>query len=403
MVGDKMNIVILTSGDFPYGGAAESFVRNLALGLNEISVNVEVVRLRGQRYKHSNDTSIKCSNYLFKKPFKLEFLKFIELILIISYIPFFVLNRKFIKKDDAILLYGIKYGYQIIPFIIFSKLVSIKCVRFIVESYSASTIMPVWWKSPKLYFYNLQITKFDKCLDGVIVLTKFLYDRSLKYGVKNSNLLLIPHFIEIKKNLDDIKINTNILIGFCGTVIVENGVLDLIKAFEIVRLNHLDAKLLIIGKVSADMENKIQEMGIDMKNITFTGQLDKKNVETNLLKCSILVNPRQNGERAEAGFPTKLGEYFAMKKPVVTTKLGDLKSYFTDKKEVVFAEPNNPESLANAIEFIINNPEISSKIAENGYNWAKENLDYIVNVRKLITFIGNLGDNNGKNFTHCKL
>lgn len=398
-----MNIVILTSGDFPYGGSQEALVRNLALGLNEISVNVEVVRLRGQRYKHSNDTSIKCSNYLFKKPFKLEFLKFIELILIISYIPFFVLNRKFIKKDDAILLYGIDYGYQIIPFIIFSKLVGIKCVRFIADSYRASNIMPVWWKLPKLYFYNLQITKFDKCLDGVIVLTKFLYDRSLKYGVKNSNLLLIPHFIEIKKRLDDIKINTNILIGFCGTVIVENGVLDLIKAFEIVRLNHPDAKLLIIGKVSADMENKIQEMGIDMKNITFTGQLDKKNVETNLLKCSILVNPRQNGKWAEAGFPTKLGEYFAMKKPVVTTKLGDLKSYFTDKKEVVFAEPNNPESLANAIEFIINNPEISSKITENGYNWAKENLDYIVNVRKLITFISNLGDNNGKNFTHCKL
>lgn len=382
-----MNIVILTSGDFPYGGAPEALVRNLALGLNEISVNVEVVRLRGQRYKHSNDTNIKVTNYLFKKPFNLEFLKFIELILIISYIPFFVLNRKFIKKDDVILLYGIEYGYQIIPFIIFSKLVSIKCVRFITDSYRASTIMPVWWKSPKLYFYNLQITKFDKCLDGVIVLSKFLYDRSLKYGVKNSNLLLIPHFIEIKKNPDDIKINNNNLIGFCGTVNVENGVLDLIKAFEIIRLNHSDAKLLIIGEVSADMKKKIQEMGIDMKNITFTGQLDKKNVEINLLKCSILVNPRQNGEWAEAGFPTKLGEYFAIKKPVVTTKTGDLKSYFTDKKELVFAEPNNPESLANAIEFIINNPEISSKIAENGYNWAVVNLDYKNNAYKLLNFI----------------
>lgn len=392
MVGNnKLNIVLLTSGDFPYGGAAETLVRNLALGLNENSANVEVVRLRGEWYNYKNDTNVKCSNYLFNKPFKKEILKFFELFCIISYIPMFVLHRKIFRRDGYIILYGIEYGYIVVPFLILSKILKITCVRFITDSYRVSTIMPVWWKSPKLFFYNIQITRFDRCLDGVIVLSKFLYDRSIKYGVKKKKLLLIPHFIDINCYKEDIGKNDKKLIGFCGTVNVGNGVLDLIKAFNIVSLKHSDARLLIIGKVTVEMENKIHEMRLCMEKIVFTGQLDKNDVEINLQKCSILVNPRQKGDWAEAGFPTKLGEYFSMKKPVVATKVGDLKTYFTDKTELVFAEPDNPESIAKAIEFLINNPDITYKIAENGFNWAIRNLECLANSKKLLKFLkGNL-------------
>ena len=101
----------------------------------------------------------------------------------------------------------------------------------------------------------------------------------------------------------------------------------------------------------------------------------------------MLVNPRQSGEWADAGFPTKLGEYFATKRPVITTKIGDLKDYFTDKKQAIFAEPNKPESIAEAILYLLRNNSESERIGEEGYKWAVRNLEYNNNAKRLIDFI----------------
>src|SRR5690554_2818818 len=191
-----MNIVLLTTGCFPYGGAPETIVRNMAKGLQENHNQVEVVRFRGKRFNYDNDLNIKSSDYLFSKPFKNEFSKFIELIISIAYIPFFVFQRKFISKDEAIILYGFEYSYHIAPLIIFSKLLKIKCVRFITDSYRKTTIMPVWWKYPKYFSYMRQIRIYDKYLDGVVVLSNFLLKQSIKNGVKQNKITLIPHFIE---------------------------------------------------------------------------------------------------------------------------------------------------------------------------------------------------------------
>ena len=59
-----MNIAIYTTGDFPYGGAPESFVRQMALGLHENNMNVEVIRWRGDKYQRENDLPIERVNYL---------------------------------------------------------------------------------------------------------------------------------------------------------------------------------------------------------------------------------------------------------------------------------------------------------------------------------------------------
>jgi hypothetical protein len=42
------------------------------------------------------------------------------------------------------------------------------------------------------------------------------------------------------------------------------------------------------------------------------------------------------GILADSGSPTKIGEYFSARKPVVATKVGDLQHYFSDKKRAGF-------------------------------------------------------------------
>ena len=124
-----------------------------------------------------------------------------------------------------------------------------------------------------------------------------------------------------------------------------------------------------------------------MKNIIFTGKLTASEVSSELQKCKILVNPRRLGISADSGFPTKIGEYFAAKKTVVATKVGDLGLYFKDKDELIFAEPNKPISICNAIDYALQNQDFALQIAKRGNEWAINNLDFKNNSKKLIEFI----------------
>ncbi len=382
-------ITIITTCCFPYGGPAETLVRNLSIGISANECNVNVVRFRGKRYTKKNDVDIEDSNYLFNKPFDSELGKILELMLNILYIPIFLLYLKFFKNKQAIILYGFEYTYQIIPFIMFSKILKIKCIRFITDHYRTTSIVPVWWKYPKFISYMIQKKYVDKFLDGVVVLSSLLYKQCQARGVKKGKIILIPHFIEILKHTVKRKTyNNNVNVCFCGTVVEANGISDLIEAMNIVQKKYQNVTLKIIGRVDKQYKNKL--VTLSKKEIHFTGYLHKKEVEEELENSDILINPRKYSLAAEAGFPTKLGEYFSSKKAVVSTKLGDLKDYFIDGKELVFAEPDKPVSLAEGIMKLIEDENLRTYIGQNGYNWAIKNLNNITNSKKLLDFIDKL-------------
>lgn len=385
----KLKLSILTSSDFPYGMAMESFVRQLSLGLHANNVELEVVRLHGDRLNNINDTSIKCSNYLFKKPFENEFIKFFEVLFHVLFIPFFVSYRKLFKREQAIIMYGLDRAYLVFPLTVSAKLFGLKTFRVNTEVYPEHTYASKWWRKPLVLFNEFQIKYFDKYLDGIIVLSHFLKKLEIENGVKEKNILLIPHFINTdtttKKN-SSIENNTIDRIGYCGNPSIANGILDLIDAFLILNKKRTDeVELIIIGEIIPSLQQEISKH--TLKNVIFTGKLNASEVSIELQKCNILVNPRRLGVSADSGFPTKIGEYFAAKKTVVATKVGDLNLYFKDKEELIFAEPNKPDSICNAIEYALQNRDIALQIAKRGNDWAINNLDYINNSKKLIEFI----------------
>jgi glycosyltransferase involved in cell wall biosynthesis len=90
-----------------------------------------------------------------------------------------------------------------------------------------------------------------------------------------------------------------------------------------------------------------------------------------------LALTRPNGIFSEAGFPTKLGEYFACKKPVVITRVGDIPKYFKNEEHIILVEPGNIESIVNGFEVLINRPNLSDKISKESYVWMDQNLNYL--------------------------
>ena len=383
---DKIRISILTTSDYPYRGAGENFTREMALGLQCNNADVDVIRFWGDRYSNVNDTTVKCSEYLFRKPAENELLKFIEFTCQILYIPFFVIYLKIFSRTRILILFGLEQAYFVLPVNILCKIFGIKCYRIIAEIFPENDIAPYWWRKPMIFFYKIQLKYFDKYLNGIIVLSKYLKDFCLNNGVKKNRLILIPNFINLKLKSSHRKGNAIFKIGYCGIPSFENGIIDLLNAYTILQKRIPYSELIIIGKIPPKVDEKIEQLKLDTSKIIFTGLLTKSEVENEYSKCSVLVNPRKTGILADSGFPSKLGEYFSTGKPVVSTKVGDLRYYFTDRNELKFSEPDNPESLAESILFLYQNAEIAEEIGINGYKWAHANLDAVKNSRKLVDF-----------------
>lgn len=398
MSGDKLvnnySVSIYTSGGFPYGGPTENFIRMMALGLKQVKIDVNIRLFRGNLKKDNiNDTEVEVKPVLFSYKSEKDLIKFIEIIMLLFLVPFSLFNDKRKYKTDAIILEGIEYFYYIIPFLIFSKLLKIKLFRIITDDYPYKTLVPVWWKRPKYYFLKLQERRFDKYLDGIICLSSYLKQNCISYGVKNDKILIVPHFIDVDQFKSVIASKEEFRIGYCGAIIPENGIFILLKAFEIIYKQYSNIQLMILGDIKALSMNELFWFNEIIKkyqnNILIEGEVKYSEIATKLGTCQILVNPRISGNRADAGFPTKLGEYLACSKAVVTTKVGDINHYFTDKSELLLAEPDSPESIAEKVIWLIENPVQRKEISKKGLEWCENNLHYIKSAKKLADFLIN--------------
>jgi glycosyltransferase involved in cell wall biosynthesis len=63
----------------------------------------------------------------------------------------------------------------------------------------------------------------------------------------------------------------------------------------------------------------------------------------------------------------------AMGKPVIATRTPGLADYVLDGETGLLVEPNNPAAMAEAIEYLWNNPEKAALMGRKGQEWVREN------------------------------
>lgn len=91
-----------------------------------------------------------------------------------------------------------------------------------------------------------------------------------------------------------------------------------------------------------------------------------------LKNAKILVSSQPNTKRAEGGFPTKLGEYMITGVPILMTDVGEIAKYVKNGENGYIVPPDNPESYAKQLSFILKNYNTALQVANN----AKQ---YIIN------------------------
>lgn len=273
----------------------------------------------------------------------------------------------------------------------FCKLTGIKIVTFVPEYYDISEFSDNLFNKLRWYSFLLNFHYINRISDKLIVFSNYIKSKYLEKNYQESKILVQPNLTDFDYWLTD-GCKTSFTVGYSGTPYKKDGIEDLLSAISLLRKKNINVNAVIIGDVVNEKSiipsliSFCENLEIEMA-VTFTGLVPLDDVRKWLNKCMILAITRPNIVQTVAGFPTKIGEYFACKKIVVSTKIGDVSQYFRDRHEIVFAESGNPQSIADNIEWILNNPDNGRTIAENGYLRAKELLNYKIQVPFMIDFV----------------
>jgi glycosyltransferase involved in cell wall biosynthesis len=113
--------------------------------------------------------------------------------------------------------------------------------------------------------------------------------------------------------------------------------------------------------------------------VRYFGPKMSEQIAEAIVECDLGIIPNQRNIFTELNTPTRIFEYLALGKPVITPRAPGISDYFDDESLIYF-ELGNAEDLARKIEWAFHHPEKVIEITKRGqkvhgaHTWSQERL-----------------------------
>jgi glycosyltransferase involved in cell wall biosynthesis len=208
---------------------------------------------------------------------------------------------------------------------------------------------------------------------NLVAVTIPRYVEILQHKYHVQNVLLAPHGAFEKKPLPsfDMPDNPPVIMTF-GKFGTYKRVETLIGAFQIIQASkYPDAELVIAGTDSPKAPgylNEIKQRFAHISGIRFIGYVPEEDVPTIFANSTLVVFPYIS-TTGSSGVLHQAGEYG---RAAVLPHIGDFADIIAEEGYTgKFFEPDNPQSLADAIIYLLDNPDELRSIASHNYTAAR--------------------------------
>ncbi len=357
-----MKIVFISDFSFPIGMASTNRIISLAKGLvnnnNCITIFITKPTEKSSRIiNHEKEGIFNGINFIYTSGTPIRSKSRIKLIYLVlkGFFGFFSYFHKYNKKDkiDFVISFSPKnylFNYLYVKFIKFNGATPVLAIDefpYVVRHHE---------KFPKWYISFIKKNYF-KQFYGLIIMTNTLI-KYFKPLIKPSAFIIhLPMTVEIERFTSDNSMSPikGKYIAYSGSFVNnKDGIPILIKAFDKVRREISDIKLVIIGggnigedKDFNDFRNIVKELNIE-NMVVFTGYVSSESIPKYLNNATVLALARPDNIQSKGGFPTKLGEYLATGNPVVVTMVGEITDYL-DESCAYLAEPDSVNSFSRKL------------------------------------------------------
>lgn len=110
--------------------------------------------------------------------------------------------------------------------------------------------------------------------------------------------------------------------------------------------------------------------------VNLVGYLSRSELLGLYERAHALLIPLFDDQQSRARFPTKIGEYLAAARPVVTNAVGEIPHYLTNGVDAVLCPPGDHRAFGRAIIDLLNDPERAALIGRRGRVVAETRFHY---------------------------
>lgn len=183
--------------------------------------------------------------------------------------------------------------------------------------------------------------------------------------------------------------NNEIVFALVGRISRWKGQMLLLDTFNELIKTHQNIKLVYIGSAPPNQEHFLNALKEKIREYDLTNQVTiipfQENINQLWQTIDIAVVPSTEPEP----FGMVAIEAMFAKKPVVAANHGGLMEIVVNNETGFLVEPNNKIALKEALEKLINNPELRTTLGEKGFQRATENFSIENYVRKIEDILEN--------------
>lgn len=222
-----------------------------------------------------------------------------------------------------------------------------------------------------------------KKADAVAALSNYLAKWSKEMGFEGEPTV-VPNGVDIKLFTQEIskeerlKIRQELRLGgedvglvTTSRLVIKNGVGDVIKTLPKLSQN---IKFVVFGE--GYLKEKLTKLTDELKvsdRVIWKGYVSHNEMPNYLKACDIFIRPSLS-----EGFGNSFIEAMAARLPVVATYVGGIPDFLFNGKTGYVCEPENPESIAETVREVINDPTRKNLIIEEAYNMVVQKYDWVL-------------------------
>lgn len=153
---------------------------------------------------------------------------------------------------------------------------------------------------------------------------------------------------------------------FYGTFIPLQGVPSIVRAAKLLEDDpEIHFTIIGAGQTSGEVEKVRGEL--NPTNCSFLGRVPFTQIPDYLADADCCLGIFGKTNKTQRVIPNKVYEGVAMAKPVITADTPAIRDVFTDRKDILLCNTDDPKDLAAKIRELKKNPELRATISKGGY------------------------------------
>jgi len=196
--------------------------------------------------------------------------------------------------------------------------------------------------------------------------------KKLLYGIWGVDCRLFKPELKTK----NLKLKTTIL--FAGRLDEAKGIPYLLKAWEIIKRDYPDVRLVVAGK--GEMEKELRKK--KKERISYVGMVPTKDLPALFNSALFTVYPSVTLKRWEEQVGMVNLQSLACGTPVITTKSGAIPEYINSKVGILVPERDSL-ALTEGMRKLLRDRRLADRLGQNGRQYILENFDAQKTIQKV--------------------